>query len=327
MNRSSKLAVGWLITIYFLYVTLEKLDFKQAIAGLSSVNLSWILLAVIVLMLDYLVRIIRWWFMFKSTVFKPPFWICARFFLVGNALNNFLPLRAGDMYRIIQFSEKTRIPSGTVLATVAVERIFDICALMTLLFVGISGEVGALIFSGFPIEVQQAIKLFAATCFLGAILLLFLPTPIKKIIEIINKNIPLPKILFNFLMDTILAIQNLLSPYRVLVLMLSSLLAWFLESLAYGAVQASLNLELPINAMLISNTFATISTLFPSSPGYVGTFHYFATLSLLPFGVPLQAATTFALVMHALLWICISLFGIIAYISTSSLVLNQAKVS
>ncbi|QWE25001.1 flippase-like domain-containing protein [Polynucleobacter sp. AP-Elch-400A-B2] len=325
MNRFLKLALGWGVTLYFLYLTLGKLDFHQTLLQLNEVNLNWVIFSIITLIFDYAIRIFRWWLMFRSTDFKPPLWLCGRYFLVGNALNNVLPLRAGDIYRIIQFSEKSRIPSGTVLATVAVERVYDICSLLVLLFLGISGEAGKSIFASFPLEIQQAVKILTITCLIGALAMVFAPTPIRGLIELLNRFIPIPKKLFTFLMDSLLAIQNLLSLSRAIYLVLISLFAWFLEALVYGAIQASLSLHLPINAMLISNTFATISTLFPSSPGYVGTFHYFAALSLAPFGVSPQSAASFALIMHAMLWTSICIFGLVAYLVTSKALSNLSK--
>jgi uncharacterized protein (TIRG00374 family) len=322
MNKKIKVFLGWSITLFFLHLTLGKMDFNQVLTQVHSVKLNWIFLAIIVLACDYAVRVFRWQFMFRSTEFNPPLWLCGRFFLIGNALNNILPMRAGDLYRIVRFSEKSNIPSGTVLATVAVERVFDISALLVLLYLGISGETGRLIFGNFPPEIQQTVKLFTAACFVGALALLFIPLQIKKLLKIFNGYISIPKKILTFLYDTLDAIQGLLSPRKALCLITFSLVAWFLESLAYGSVQASLSLELPINAMLISNAFATISTLFPSSPGYVGTFHYFAALSLAPFEVNSSIAATFALIMHALLWICVSSFGLLAYFTTLNFLYN-----
>ena len=314
MNKRIKILLGWLITLYFLFLTLSKLDFLQIISQLHLVNLNWIFGAVIILVVDYALRIIRWWLMFRSTEFKPPFWLCCRFFLIGNALNNFLPLRAGDIYRIVEFSNQSRIPSSTVFATVAVERIFDVSSLLILLYLGISGDVGNIIFSNFPTEIQDAIKLLTISCFILVLSLLLLPSQIKKMLEFLIKYISIPSKIYNFIFSTLVSIQNLLSLSRVTYLIIFSIFVWFIEALAYGAIQSSLSLELPINAMLISNTFATISTLFPSSPGYIGTFHYFAALSLSVFGVSAIVAASFAIVMHSLLWVTVSSFGFMAYL-------------
>jgi uncharacterized membrane protein YbhN (UPF0104 family) len=70
--------------------------------------------------------------MFNSTNYNPQLWLCGRYFFIGNALNNILPMRYGDIYRLIEFSKKTNIPSSTVLASIAVERVFDMFALLLL---------------------------------------------------------------------------------------------------------------------------------------------------------------------------------------------------
>jgi hypothetical protein len=53
----------------------------------------------------------------------------------------------------------------------------------------------------------------------------------------------------------------------------------------------------------------TLATLIPSSPGYVGTFDYFAILGLTAFGAPRVLATAFAMVVHLILWLPVTLVG------------------
>jgi uncharacterized protein (TIRG00374 family) len=218
------------------------------------------------------------------------------------------------VYRIRNFSEKSNIPPGAVLATVAVERVFDIISLLILLYIGIGWDFSGTISASFNDEVQRLIKLFIIFFFFVAITILFFPNLIQKFIVILARNNLIPQKIHRFINDKLKAIKSLVSPQKASYLITISLLAWFLESLAYGAVQTSLNLDLPINAMLTSVSFSTISTLLPSSPGYIGTFHYFAALSLVPFKIDPSNASSYALVMHALLWVCVSGFGMVAYL-------------
>jgi glycosyltransferase 2 family protein len=53
----------------------------------------------------------------------------------------------------------------------------------------------------------------------------------------------------------------------------------------------------------------TLATLLPSSPGYVGTFDYFAALGLTAYGASLGAATAFALLVHLVLWVPVTVLG------------------
>ena len=53
----------------------------------------------------------------------------------------------------------------------------------------------------------------------------------------------------------------------------------------------------------------TLATLSPSSPGYIGTFDYFAILGITAFGAHRAAATAFAVVVHAMLWLPVTIVG------------------
>jgi glycosyltransferase 2 family protein len=61
----------------------------------------------------------------------------------------------------------------------------------------------------------------------------------------------------------------------------------------------------------LSLAAATLATLLPSSPGYVGTFDYFATLGLTAYRSPAAGATAFALLTHLVLWLPITLAGLL----------------
>jgi hypothetical protein len=50
---------------------------------------------------------------------------------------------------------------------------------------------------------------------------------------------------------------------------------------------------------LVLLVIATISVAVPSSPGYVGTFHFLCQISLAMFGVPASPALSFAVAIHA----------------------------
>jgi uncharacterized membrane protein YbhN (UPF0104 family) len=54
---------------------------------------------------------------------------------------------------------------------------------------------------------------------------------------------------------------------------------------------------------------ATLATLLPSSPGYVGTFDYFATLGLTAYGALPSTAAAFAFLTHLMLWIPVTVAG------------------
>jgi uncharacterized membrane protein YbhN (UPF0104 family) len=82
----------------------------------------------------------------------------------------------------------------------------------------------------------------------------------------------------------------------------------------FGCVVWALDIPAGWAASGLSLAAATLATLLPSSPGYVGTFDYFAALGLTAHGITPAAATAFALLVHLLLWAPVTLFGLIALI-------------
>jgi hypothetical protein len=58
--------------------------------------------------------------------------------------------------------------------------------------------------------------------------------------------------------------------------------------------------SLPWFASLIILVITTISIVVPSSPGYVGAFHFLCQTSLLMFGVPAGVALSYATIVHGI---------------------------
>jgi uncharacterized membrane protein YbhN (UPF0104 family) len=73
-------------------------------------------------------------------------------------------------------------------------------------------------------------------------------------------------------------------------------------------------MNVPWAAPWLSLGAATLATLLPSSPGYVGTFDYFATLGFTAYGASAALATAVALLTHVLLWLPVTVAGFIALI-------------
>ena len=97
------------------------------------------------------------------------------------------------------------------------------------------------------------------------------------------------------------------SPTRAIQLLSLSVLAWLLEGAMYACVAWALHVGGSPVAPWFAAATGTLATLIPSSPGYVGTFDYFAILGLTAFGAHRAAATAFAVVVHAMLWLPVTI--------------------
>jgi len=120
--------IGPLIFIYILY----KIDLSKLIELLSSVKITFILLAIAVLPLFFLIITLKWKkiinscnisFSFKNTLFS---------FLKGTALGIITPAKLGELYRFKYLQRISKSSFGISLATVVIDRLIDLVALLIL---------------------------------------------------------------------------------------------------------------------------------------------------------------------------------------------------
>jgi uncharacterized membrane protein YbhN (UPF0104 family) len=90
-----------------------------------------------------------------------------------------------------------------------------------------------------------------------------------------------------------------------------SLLIWICEGGVFDAVAYGIG----YGGRLVGPWFAcatgTLSTLIPSSPGYLGTFDYFAMTGLMAYGASRTDAMAFSFLVHAVLWLPLTSAGLI----------------
>ena len=96
---------------------------------------------------------------------------------------------------------------------------------------------------------------------------------------------------------------------RALVLVGLSILGWVLEGAVFVVVAAAFGADPLSGAPWLSLASGTLATVIPSSPGYVGTFDYFAARGFAAYGAPMSQAVAFAVTVHALLWVGLTLAG------------------
>jgi uncharacterized membrane protein YbhN (UPF0104 family) len=228
-----------------------------------------------------------------------------------------LPLRAGDIYRTISFANFCSLDKKYILWTVALERLLDVLGLMfLLLLITIWLPRG---FYFFPEEFRISLTVIFVALFFLFFFLFFMP---KLILGYLDRqqfsSTFLCKIkleLEKLFLDT----EHLLDKNIVFKLLWITVLAWIFEALVYGFVIHGLLIDVPIVAMFLSAVMSTLSTLIPSSPGYIGTFDYAASASIMVFGVPHQHALAYGVFVHFILWVLVNIAGAIAWFNQASI--------
>jgi hypothetical protein len=104
-------------------------------------------------------------------------------------------------------------------------------------------------------------------------------------------------------------LESLRSPRDLLMTFVTSVFIWLTETTKYWFVMHAFNFEVSFFALMLMTGVVNLATTLPSTPGYVGTFHGPGILVLERFGVRPDVASGYTIVLHAALWLPITLLG------------------
>ncbi len=94
------------------------------------------------------------------------------------------------------------------------------------------------------------------------------------------------------------------------MVLLTTAVIWLLETVKYWFLMQAFPFEVSFFALMLMNGVVNLATTLPSAPGYIGTFDAPGIAVLVAFGVDPPVATAYTLVLHAALWLPITLLGL-----------------
>jgi glycosyltransferase 2 family protein len=308
-RRWLRAVAGFAVAALFLLLIARRMNWAEVRGVLAAADPWPLLLGVMALAADMTARIVRWWVMLRAAEPELPLARCVRPFLGSLALNNTVPLRAGDVVRVVGFRGTLRAPAAHVLGTLVLERILDLLVLLAILFVGLAGA--SAVFPRAFVAVAGAagamavLVLVALTLFPGVI-----TRVVTRVLEPLVARRSWGPAALRAAHELSSSLALLRSPGRAVALVGLSVAAWLLEGSMFAAVAWSLHVGVSPLAAWLALGAATLATLLPSSPGYVGTFDYFAMLALTAYGAGRAEAAAFALLAHLVLWLPVTGVGL-----------------
>ncbi|HYG69599.1 MAG TPA: lysylphosphatidylglycerol synthase transmembrane domain-containing protein [Anaeromyxobacteraceae bacterium] len=307
-RKAARLALGIAFGALFLWLVLRHLgpgDLRRAFAGARA---GWVAAAVLAFFAGYACRIARWRLMLARDTPGLTWRDCAGPFLASFAANKVLPFRAGDVLRSFAFNRLLRTSSGVVIATLLVERLLDL--LMVLVLLG-----AALALFGLDAARFAGVGLAAIAAGAGAILFVllfpraFMPVALGAA-RLVARLAPGPgRKLLAEAERSFATLEHVARGNTMVKLVSWSLVAWLAEACVFWFAALALPSLLAPVAGWLALPVGTLATLIPSTPGYVGTFDYFTVRAMTALGNPSGAATAYALLVHALLWLPPTLVG------------------
>jgi hypothetical protein len=309
--------LGVAISVFFLYYVLKDVDFVKLWDGFRQANYLWIIPGVGVYFLAVWARAWRWHYLLRP-IKAIPTRVMFPIVTIGYAGNNIYPARAGEVVRAVVLRRKEGVPVSASLATIIVERIFDGVVMLAFVFVNLP-ELARLtneikVIGDFTI---QDVALWGTLAFLGALAVFLLAAMFPRITETLFQKF-VERFLPERRRERVLTLglrflnglESLRSPREALMVFLSSVVIWLLETVKYWFVMYAFNFEVSFFTLMLMNGVVNLATTIPSAPGYVGTFDLPGIAVLQAYGVDKEIATSYTFVLHFALWLPITLLGL-----------------
>jgi uncharacterized protein (TIRG00374 family) len=231
--------------------------------------------------------------------------------------NNIYPARAGELLlRPYLIRAKEGVSFSASLAIVIVERAFDAVVMMLFIFVNLpelarlgGGE------SGVAGTIQQ-LAVYGTILFFGALLVfilaaMFPAVTAKAVTWGVDRLCPARfRGKLRSMADRFLeGLACLRSPRDALMILFTSILIWLLETGKYWFLMQGFAFTVSYFALMLTNGIANLVTIIPSAPGYIGTFEAAGVAILEAYGVETGVATAYTVILHAALWLPITILG------------------
>lgn len=296
--RPLLVAVGLAVTVACMYLAVRGVALDDALDALRDSDLRWLLPALPVFALAIVLRAVRWWSLFEAGA-RPPLRAVVYALMVGYFFNNILPARAGEAARVIALHRRASTPKAETVGTVVVERLFDVLALLIVLFASypwlpeISWLRAAAIFGAVVVAVLLALVYVVVRYDERAVH--WLLSPLRRI-----RRVGVAERLEAAAVNATRGLVALRSPRIALRGMLLTIASWTTLGLSYAILTNAFALDLPVVAGMLVTVAINLSLVLPSSPAALGVFEAATVIALRAFDVPQAEALSYALVLHLL---------------------------
>jgi glycosyltransferase 2 family protein len=239
---------------------------------------------------------------------------------IGYMANNVLPLRMGELYRAHVIHQISGLSRSAAFGNVVLERVTDLFFMMPYLILTV------LIFP-LPGWLRNGAFATAAAVVMLAAFLIWLAMDRDRALSITRRVLSLLPGKVGTALATL--IERFTSGFEVIRrsehhigLIVSSLALWAMYAgmaycvlLSLGFMDSGITAieRNPVGAVLVTLMITTLGFTIPGAPGGVGTYHGLTVLGLSLFDVPGDRAAGFAILLHALNYVPLTVLGLIFF--------------
>lgn len=299
---------GLLLSVLFLFLALKDTDLAEIRNAFREAK-YWPMVPMLLSIFGfYWLKAVRW-----SVLLSPSFEVSGRqlapAMMAGAAGNNLLPAHFGELVRVYFAGEKFSIPKSTVLATLVVERLFDIIVVLLLFSLALLAAGYSSIYYG-----GAVMLLFAAFSILIASVLLARFT--DQFVSIIDSKFTFVSVdirqkisqQIKYLGSGLAALSK---KNLYLSVITNTVVQWLCHAACFYFSLLAFDLEVsPLIGVVILG-FTVVGLTLPTSPGFFGTIEYCYVLALTAIGIDASTAVSAAIFYHLPAWLGVTFIGLV----------------
>src|SRR5712671_4209129 len=312
MSPNLKKAIRWAISaaiLVFLILFARTINWHEAWSAMRHASLPLLAAAIGVNFLSVLIKGVRWW-LFLRPIGITSLPLAIRATIAGAGLNNVLVASGGDAARVVFVSRVSGVSSSTVLASMALERLFDPIGFVMLLVFGV------IVFQlppqferwKVPAEILLVVIILLLVFFVYATRHLLKP-------EHVPERRARPRTLWGkfraYFVTFGQTAGRLATGPRFLAAMLLSLAAWACQLWTFELAAAAAHVSIPLGGSLACLLGINVGLIIRATPGNVGFFQFVYALMAEQFGVAANDAIAVSLLIQTLQILPLTLLGIV----------------
>ncbi len=343
MNRKTtvSLALSVMISALALYLAFRNVPLGELVDYLASIHIPWIIPAVLVVLISFALRALRWKIILASTQ-KISFWPTYHPMMIGFMINCILPGRIGEIARPAILKKKEGVPFTAGLATVATERVFDAGLLIAffavvLAFVDIDPQVN-IPFGQYTLNRETLMAIGTGLfrlCLVGiaGIVVISVDASRNLLIRFIecfptflvflkqnHRDLiadKLCRVIVKIINNFADGFSMVKSPFKLAACTGLSLIIWILSAVSYYLMALGCpGLDISFIELSAVMIIVCFFIALPSVPGFWGIWEAGGVFAMALFGVPAREAAGFTLANHAVQMFPIIIAGLYSAVLT-----------
>lgn len=296
--------LGIVISIFLIYLTFSKINTSLFIAHLSKINILFTPLFFLSTFSEILFRTIKWYLILRVFAYveiKKLF----KFEVIALGINNILPLRMGELSKMMLISKYYQISKTTALSTVFIERLIDSLILFLIL-------ISYSIFGGINLQFIDKKNAFYITTSIIVFIYLFFVYSEKitqNSLKKFEKRYPHIHSLFIKIRNGGVCFKN---PLLTLLIIITGIIQWNFDVLNNYIIAKALSIQaIDFSKAAITVVVGSLSASIPSMPGYFGNYEYAISRLCILWGIDKELSVLFPTLIHIITYIILTFTAMI----------------